>query len=109
MKIMSLALVLIDYFDLSQAGQSGFVPGTITYKGEYGGYTIHVNSIDGKIRYRLAHCSSQVINPLLAIIYWRAGHASIDKAHGWHSIRWTGKRQAGHHVLAVFFSHRERL
>jgi hypothetical protein len=43
MKIMSLALVLTGYFDLSQAEQIGVVSGTITYKGEYGGYTIHVN------------------------------------------------------------------
>lgn len=67
MKIMFLVLVLTvtlggcatpnisNDFDISQAEQSGVVSGTITYQGVYGGYTLHVSSIDGKSRYRLAH------------------------------------------------------
>jgi hypothetical protein len=80
MKIMFIVLVLTvtlggcatpnisNDFDVSQAERSGVVSGTITYQGVYGGYTIHVSSIDGKSRYRLAHGTSQIINPLDAFV-----------------------------------------
>ncbi|MFN3581592.1 MAG: hypothetical protein ACK4VV_14095 [Pseudomonas sp.] len=105
MKVMILAAVALmlagcaapnisSDFDVGKAEQSGVVAGSITYDGTYGGYTVHVGSLDGESRYRISHGSSQTLNPLLAF-----GSENADPVLGKKGSAFVIELPAGEYVV----------